>query len=62
MNLLAIESVWGNCFVSRAQRRGGLLSLRQAFALPAVAAGDDPELVEPALERAVPERRAARGL
>src|SRR5678815_276373 len=28
----------------------------------AVAAGDDPELVEPALERAVTERRAARGL
>ena len=41
---------------------GGLLSLRAAFELPAMAAGDDPEFVEPALERAVPERGAARGL
>jgi hypothetical protein len=38
---------------------GAALCLYETFASAPVAAGDDAELVEPALERAVPQRRAA---
>ena len=60
--VLSVAGGLGACASTALLLWGGLLSLSAAFELPAMAAGDDAELVEPALQRAVPERDAARGL